>query len=58
VISERWCRLLAEACLVRVNVNACLQFLEVFLAPEDKPFPEALATAAICRIEIKRLGVI
>ena len=58
VISERWRRQLAGACLVWVSVYACLQFPEIFLAPEDKPLPEAqVITATICLMEIKRLSM-
>jgi hypothetical protein len=59
VVSERWCRWLSGAGLMRVDVNACLQFPKIFLAPEDKPLSEAqVITATICLMEIKRLGVI
>jgi hypothetical protein len=58
VISERWCYRLAGAGLMRVDVNASPQVLEIFLAPDGKPLSEAQVTATICLMEIKRLGVI
>ena len=58
VISERCRRWLSGAGLMRVDVNACLQFPKIFLALEGKPLSEAQVTATICLMEIKRLGVI
>ena len=43
---------------MRVDVNASPQVLEIFLAPDGKPLPEAQVAATICRMEFKRLSMI